>query len=449
MLFLFDDLKVFLDKILVKDEDLGRTPLSWLCHGATDNTPKNILTAIEKLDFLRGDGVDKWNLSSLNPNRQKFLAQFGRGATNQALQRMSPQRRYPILLAFLRQSLIDIIDELIELFDRCLWDTYTRAKRENKEFRLSIAKTTNEKLILFQQIGRILLDETISDSQLRQEIYSKVPEEELRASIEGERLIRPKNDKSIDYFASRYSYIREFAPKLLDALNFQSNKADDQLIKALELIKALNATRKRKVPEDAPLVFIPQSWLDYMFDEKDKIVRRYYEIGTLWELRSSLRSGDIWVKNSRKYANPETYLIPKDKWPTIRPEALRLLGLSEKGEERLEQRKAQLEIAHSLFDKKLSKNDDVKIENGKVVISPLKAEDLPQSSVQLRELVSQRLPWVDLTDLLIEVDGWTGFTDCFEHPGGHQPKTKDLLTQLYASILANACNFGLTKEDEM
>jgi hypothetical protein len=155
----------------------------------------------------------------------------------------------------------------------------------------------------------------------------------------------------------------------LDALKFQSNKADDQLIKALELIKALNATGKRKVPEDAPLAFMPQSWLDDMFDEKNKIVRRYYEIGTLWELRSSLRSGDVWVKNSRKYANPETYLIPKDKWPKIRPE---LLGLSETGEERLSQRKSQLQRAHSLFDQKLSQNDEVKIENGKLVISPLK-----------------------------------------------------------------------------
>jgi len=80
-----------------------------------------------------------------------------------------------------------------------------------------------------------------------------------------------------------------------------------------------------------------------------------------------------------------------------------------------------------------------------LVISPLKAEDLPQSSVKLRELVDQRLPLVDLTDLLIEVDGWTNFTDCFDHPGGQQPRTSDLLTHLFASILANACNFGLAK----
>jgi len=68
-----------------------------------------------------------------------------------------------------------------------------------------------------------------------------------------------------------------------------------------------------------------------LLDEKGKIIRRYYEISTLWELRSALRSGDIWVKNSRRYAKKETYLIEKGQWPDLRPEALRLLNLPEKG----------------------------------------------------------------------------------------------------------------------
>jgi len=184
-------------------------------------------------------------------------------------------------------------------------------------------------------------------------------------------LIRPTDDQSIDYFANRYSHIRKFAPKFFAALTFQSNKADDPLIKAIEQIKTLNAEGKRKVKENAPLAFVPQSWLDYVLDGKGKIIRRYYEISTLWELRSALRSGDIWVKNSRRYANPETYLIEKDQWSDLRPEALRLLSLPENGEERLNQRKNQLERILSQLEKKLSNNDNVRIENEKLVFSSL------------------------------------------------------------------------------
>jgi len=138
----------FLDSILMLNETdeqpwtKGRTILHWLRYAATSNTPRAILTTIEKLQFLQDAGVDQWDLSSLNPNRQKLLAQEGRRSTNQALQRMSPERRYPILLAFLYQSLQDITDELIDLFDRCLADRYKNAKKDNQVFRLATAKKT-------------------------------------------------------------------------------------------------------------------------------------------------------------------------------------------------------------------------------------------------------------------------------------------------------------------
>jgi hypothetical protein len=41
----------------------------------------------------------------LHPNRLKFLARLGKRSTNQALLRAPAERRYPIVVAFLRQGL--------------------------------------------------------------------------------------------------------------------------------------------------------------------------------------------------------------------------------------------------------------------------------------------------------------------------------------------------------
>lgn len=41
------------------------------------------------------------------------------------------------------------------------------------------------------------------------------------------------------------------------------------------------------------------------------------EMCLLWELRRALRSGDVWLEHSRRYANPESYLIPQEKWPSL------------------------------------------------------------------------------------------------------------------------------------
>jgi hypothetical protein len=62
-------------------------------------------------------------------------------------------RAPPILAAFLRQSFEEITDEVMDLYDRCLAQSHARASRDLDEFRLAIAKATNEKVLLFRDIG--------------------------------------------------------------------------------------------------------------------------------------------------------------------------------------------------------------------------------------------------------------------------------------------------------
>lgn len=47
--------------------------------------------------------------------------------------------------------------------------------------------------------------------------------------------------------------------------------------------------------------------------------------------------------------------------------------------------------------------------------------------------------------MLIEVDRWTGFSHCLEHAAGSEPKSKDLQRHLYAALLSQGCNIGLTR----
>ena len=58
------------------------------------------------------------------------------------------------------------------------------------------------------------------------------------------------------------------------------------------------------------------------------------------------------------------------------------------------------------------------MENGKLIVTKLPGEEITPSSEALKEEVADRLPEIELTDLLIEVDGWTNFSRFFEHPIG-------------------------------
>jgi hypothetical protein len=72
------------------------------------------------------------------------------------------------------------------------------------------------------------------------------------------------------------------------------------------------------------------------------------------------------------------------------------------------------------------------MEGNDLVVSPLEAKQKPERNVELERLIDEQLPFVELSELLIEVDGWTHFSDDFEHAGETEPWNRELRKHLYA-----------------
>jgi Tn3 transposase DDE domain len=136
------------------------------------------------------------DLSTLNPNRLKFLASLGRRHTNQALRRLAPERRYPILLAFVSDAHAEITDEAIDLFDGLLAQADACSRRELDEFRKRASRAIGEKVRLFREVGEILLDPKVSDSKVRAAVLGRVGSVERLEELveESGRLERPLDD---------------------------------------------------------------------------------------------------------------------------------------------------------------------------------------------------------------------------------------------------------------
>jgi hypothetical protein len=362
-----------LDALLTPEADTGRTRLSWLRQEATAHTAPQIVATLQTVAFLRERGVETWDLAGLNPNRVQWLAPLGWRTTNQHLQRMAPARRYPILLAFLHQALHHHTDVAVELYDQCLWDYHGAAKEELLAFRKAIARSTNEKLRLFQQLGQVLLDAEIADGAGRAESLARVPEAVLRAAVEEtQHLIRPRHDDAIAFFGTRSSTIRQFAPAFVQTLTFHAPGPDNTVLRALEIIRTLDRPpTRRPVPREAPMGLVTDAWRPYIRAPDGTISRRYDELCTLWSLRSARRAGNIWVAHSRRYANPETYLIPPAEWPCRRPEVIRQTGTPSDGATRRADRAVEWERAMAAVERLLARKDShLRVEKEQIVLSP-------------------------------------------------------------------------------
>lgn len=296
---------------------------------------------------------------------------------------MPPLRRYPILLAVLHQALQHHTDVAVELYDQCLGACYTDARQELEEFRKTIARSTNDKLLLFQALGQVLLDTAIDDAAVRAVSFAHVPEPVLRAAVEDTAgLIRPLQDAAIDFFGKRYSSLRQFVPTWLRTLTLHAQGPDDTLLRAVAVIRTLDqAATPRAIPREAPMAMVTDPWRSSLREPGGTIRRRYDELCTLWHLRSALRAGDIWVAHSRRYADPATYLIPPAEWPRRRPEVIRQTGPPSAGLHRLQEREAELATCLAQVERLLARKDsDVRVEDNRLVLTPLDGEGRPASA---------------------------------------------------------------------
>jgi TnpA family transposase len=94
-------------------------------------------------------------------------------------------------------------------------------------------------------------------------------------------------------------------------------------------------------------------------------------------------------------------------------------------------------------DRELNRSDGIRIEHGELIVPQDDGDDLPETVKALEAQISRRIPHVDLTDLLLEVDQWIGFSRYLTHAGGGQPRTNDLLLHLHAAVVAQGTNMGL------
>lgn len=133
------------------------------------------------------------------------------------------------------------------------------------------------------------------------------------------------------------------------------------------MLKELNATGKRKVPEDAPTGFVKPRWERHVFDEAG-IDKRYYEMSAITELKNGLKSGDVWVPGSRKYADFEDYLLPRSTWERIRGNGGPPVAINPNLAEYLAERAAELQRELSEVGRLISRGKlrDVRLEDGEL-----------------------------------------------------------------------------------
>lgn len=403
---------------------------------------------IDRLKFCLAVDLPNGIERRIHQNRLLKIAREGGQMQSTDLAKFEPNRRYATLVAIVIESKATIIDEIIELHDRIIGRIFNQARNKHQQAFVASGKSINEKVELYSLIGKALIQAKQQNTNPFDAIETIISWEALAQSIQAtETLVQPNDFDFLPRINDSYKTIRLYAPAMLEILPFYASRGTDSLLQAINVLREMNQQSSRKLPDNPPSQFIKPRWHKLVYTDEGIDVK-YYEMCVLLELKNALRSGDIWVQGSRQFKAFDEYLLPKDNFQTLLHNQALPIAIDTDCQTYLQSR-LNLLTTELKKTNKLAKSDKLP-EASITATTGLKITPLdtivPESTQVLIAQIASMLPHIKITELLLEVDDWTGFSGEFTHlKTDETAKDKHLLL---TTILSDGINLGLRKMAE-
>ena len=364
-----------LDHTLSHMPESSKTYLAWLRDIPGTGSPDSFLKVIEKLEYIRKLQL-KIDTKGIHPNRLRQLSKIGARYEPHSLRRFDTSKKYAILIAYLLELTQDLTDQAFEIHDRQIMSLLSKGRKAQEEIQKQNGKSINEKVVQFANLGEALIKARNEGIDPFVALEAVMPWDKLVTSVEeAKTLARPVDYDYLDLLEKKFYTLRKYTPTLLQSLEFRSTKSAEPLMKAIEIVRNMNETGRRKVPEGAPLEFVSNRWQNHVYDDDGTINRHYYEMAVLTELRNYIRSGDVSIVGSRQHKDFDEYLVSRADWNQTKQNQTKL-AVSMSADEYLEERMESLSKRLEWVSSNVDELEGINLKNGKLHINRLE-KDVP------------------------------------------------------------------------
>ena len=436
--------KLDLDKLLDPRAATSVTILAWTRTPALSPTAINLDRIAERVQFLRSLNLPIELMERIPAKVFDELAAEGMRMSAQHLRDLNPERRHAVLAATALHLSRHLTDCAINVFKKLIGAMTRRADNQATARITHSVREVQKPLKDVSKVCHAIIEAREKGEDIGRALERIIQWPVFATSIQAvDTLIAPDSIDGKIEMLQRYPTIRKMAPEFLSTFVFRGHAVAANLLRALSTVADLYRKRKRAIPDRAPISFAPRSWMPLILQD-GKIDRRAYELCLFSELRRRLDAGDVWVEGAKRFQSFESFLIPTPTFELMREEGPLPVAVDTDVETYLKQQRQTLNDGLNDLSRLAAAGelDDVELTGAGFSVTPHKAM-FPDIAKALKRQVEGRLPAIRITDLLLEVDTHTGFSNAFTHL--RTGRTADNKLALLTAILADGINLGLTR----
>lgn len=256
-----------LDQLLTVRSGGGQSTLAWLRQTAYAATAGNFPKLVERIRQVRALGIEPERASRIHQNHWLKLAREGGQSTVQHLAELEPLRRYATLTALVLELTATLTDEALNMFEHLIGSLFKKTERAHADEFHSNGKAINEKVRLYARIGEVLIAARAAGGDPFAAIEAVLPWNRFESTVaEAHKLAQSEEFDYLALLDDRYASVRKFAPLLLMEFEFHAAPAATDILQGLDLLRELNASGKRTMPDAVPTSFVKPRWRPHVFE---------------------------------------------------------------------------------------------------------------------------------------------------------------------------------------
>lgn len=397
-------------------------------------------------------------LDGITPAKVQHFAAEAKALDADGLRVVGAAKRATLLLCLLRQAQVAARDDLVEMFLKRIARMQTAAKEELVRLREQHRATLEHLVTVFADVlqatgvpeegalvgGEAARDDAAVGRAVRAVVAAQGGRETLLDACAA--VSASTGNNWLPLLWRFYRSHRSALFRLARSLTITATTQDQSIVAALTFLLEHEGARGRWLPGGVSLTFAGDLWRRLIHTAhrgEPAFDRRQFEVCVFVHVAAELRTGDLCVDGSERYADYRAQLLP---WATCAPlvaEYCRDLGLADTPAAFVQQLKDWLTEVAAGVDRAYPENDQAVIDaQGMPSLKRRVRAAQPPDLAAVEAALAERLPERSLLDVLGNAEHWTGWTRHFGPRSGADPKLERPAERYIITAFGYGCNLG-------